>query len=114
MLGARVDPVFGPVVTFGFGGIFAEVLDDVVMRVAPVDYREAQLMIGQSKTAKLLVGARGGPSMDVHAVAQILEKLSNLVVALQDDLIELDINPLIVLPEGQGAYAVDALVVLKT
>src|SRR5690606_18144956 len=91
MVGARVDADFGPVVTFGAGGVFAEVLDDIVMRAAPISIGEARMMIAQSKVAPLLEGVRGKPRMDIDAVANVLVKLSDLATALEDDLVELEI-----------------------
>jgi acyl-CoA synthetase (NDP forming) len=114
ILGVNRDPVFGPVVMFGLGGIFVEVLKDVTLRVAPFSVEEAHEMIREVKGYPLLEGVRGQPRADVDALARTLAQLSAFAAAHGDELESLDINPFIVLPEGQGAVAVDALIVPRT
>ena len=112
ILGVQRDPVFGPVVMFGLGGIFVEVLKDVSFRIAPFGEEEARRMIGEIKSASILEGARGAPPADAEALARALAALSRFAVAAGDKLESLDINPFVVLPRGEGAWALDA--VLKT
>ncbi|MCZ6474065.1 MAG: acetate--CoA ligase family protein [SAR324 cluster bacterium] len=111
ILGVSRDPVFGPVVLFGLGGIFVEVMKDVTFRLAPFSVEEAHRMIREVRGYPLLEGVRGQPPADVEALAQALAQLSAFAAAHQERLETLDLNPFIVLPEGQGALAVDALIV---
>lgn len=108
LLGMRRDPQVGPIIMLAAGGIFAEITRDSVLRLAPVDLAGACDMIGALNLTKILAGARGRPKGDLEALAQAIVDLSRL--ALDGDVIEAEINPLIVLPEGQGVVAVDALV----
>ena len=110
ILGVNNDPLFGPAVMFGLGGIFTEVLKDVAFRIAPLKRSEAVAMIREVKGYPLLAGARGRPVCDEGALADTLCRLSALAVDLKDHLAELDINPLFVFPAGQGVKAGDALV----
>ncbi|HEU4605939.1 MAG TPA: acetate--CoA ligase family protein, partial [Nitrososphaera sp.] len=112
ILGASQDPTFGPVIMFGLGGIYVEMLKDVVFRVAPIDDREAMNMIESIKTIKLLKGVRGEKPSDLKAIADSLQRLSQLVVDFPE-IKEFDINPLLVLEEGRGARVVDARIILK-
>ena len=113
ILGTSLDPVFGPVVMFGLGGIFVEVMRDVTLRVAPFDVDEAHRMIGEIKSAAVLDGVRGRPAADREALALALARLSRIAAANADTVESIDINPFVVLPEGQGAFAVDALIVAR-
>jgi acyl-CoA synthetase (NDP forming) len=108
-LGLFRDPVFGPVAMVGLGGIFIEVLKDVAFRRCPFGVEEAEAMIRSLKGFPLLDGARGRPKADVQALAQALAKLSAFAVAAGDRLTSVDINPFLVLPEGQGGFAADAM-----
>ena len=110
ILGVDNDPRFGPALMFGLGGIFTEVLKDVVFRLAPVKRSEALAMIREVKGYPLLAGARGKPVCDEEALADALCRLSALAIDLKDGLAELDINPLFVFPKGQGVKAGDALI----
>jgi acyl-CoA synthetase (NDP forming) len=110
ILGVQNDPVFGPVVMFGLGGIFVEVLRDVTFRVAPFGIEEARQMIGELRGAAMLEGARGQPPCDIEALAQALSKLSVFVAAQRGRFTSIDINPLRVRPKGQGVVALDALI----
>ncbi|MEO9363695.1 MAG: 4-hydroxybutyrate--CoA ligase [Nitrososphaera sp.] len=112
ILGASQDPTFGPVIMFGLGGIYVEVLKDVVFRVAPIDEREAAKMMESIKTIKLLKGVRGERPSDLKAIADSLQRLSQLVTDFPE-IKEFDINPLLVLEEGKGARVVDARIILK-
>ncbi|MBP8307653.1 MAG: acetate--CoA ligase family protein [Burkholderiaceae bacterium] len=109
ILGVTQDPLFGPSILFGLGGIFAEVMKDVCFRIAPITRSEAMAMIRSIKAFPILDGARGRPKADLEALADALVRLAALAVDLQDSIAEIDINPLIVLPAGQGVVAVDAL-----
>ena len=111
ILGVKRDPIFGPVVVFGLGGIFVEVLQDVCYRLAPFGVEEAHEMIREVKGYPLLEGVRGGSVADIDALADALSKLSVVGYENRDRIDSIDINPFIVLPEGQGVCAVDALIV---
>jgi acetate---CoA ligase (ADP-forming) len=102
----------GPVLLFGSGGVMVEVYNDVALRRCPITRAEAQAMIAEVKGAQLLQGFRGRPAAD-EALADTLVRVSHLAMHLEGHLAELDINPLMVLPSGQGVKAVDALVVLR-
>lgn len=112
ILGASQDPTFGPVIMFGLGGIYVEVLKDVVFRIVPIDEQEAIDMVESIKTIKLLKGVRGEKSSDLRAIADSLQRLSQLVVDFPE-IKEFDINPLLVLEEGKGARVVDARIILN-
>jgi 4-hydroxybutyryl-CoA synthetase (ADP-forming) len=111
ILGASQDPTFGPVIMFGLGGIYVEVLKDVVFRVVPIDEQEAINMVESIKTIKLLKGVRGEKPSDLKAIADSLQRLSQLVADFPE-IKEFDINPLLVLEEGKGARVVDARIIL--
>lgn len=113
IVGMNRDPQFGPVVMFGLGGIFVEILKDVSLRVAPVDKSEALSMIEQIRGYGVLAGARGRARADIEALADTLVRVSRMALAMGPRLSELDINPLIVLPEGQGVRVADALAILQ-
>ncbi|MGH8786189.1 MAG: acetate--CoA ligase family protein [Cupriavidus necator] len=108
--GTFADPVFGPVVVFGLGGIHVEVLKDVAMRLAPIDKQEALSMVKQVRGAAMFAGVRGAAPADIDALATAIARLSQFAYANRDVIGEIDVNPLLVMPEGQGAYALDALV----
>lgn len=110
ILGVLRDPDFGPVVVFGSGGILVELLEDSSLRVPPLSHEEALEMIHETRGARLLQGFRGRPPADMDALADALVRLSQLAVDLGDLIAALDINPLMVLPAGQGVRAVDTLV----
>ena len=111
ILGMRRDPVFGSIVMAGSGGVFAEVLADVAFRKAPIDEPEARCMIAELACARVLEGARGRPRCDVDALAAAVAALSRFGAAHADRVNSVDINPFVVLPEGEGALALDALIV---
>ena len=110
ILGITNDPLFGPAVMFGLGGIFAEIMKDVSFRLAPVTLSMAHEMIAEIKGYPLLAGARGRAHADVDALADAIVKLSALAVDLKDQVAELDINPLFVMARGKGVKAADALI----
>ncbi|MGS1009011.1 acetate--CoA ligase family protein [Achromobacter anxifer] len=109
--GVHCDPVFGPVVMFGLGGVFVEVLKDVSFRLAPFGRDDALEMIREIKGYALLQGARGAPPCDVDALADALAALSRFAHARREDFSSVEINPLLALPEGQGVVALDAVVI---
>lgn len=111
ILGVQRDPVFGPVVMFGLGGIFTEIMGDVTFRLAPFDEADALAMIRSIKGYPLLAGARGRAPADVPALARALSRLSAYAGENADTIRSIDVNPLVVLPEGQGVAALDALIV---
>jgi hypothetical protein len=111
IVGYRDDPVVGPLVMVGAGGILAELYNDVVLRLAPVDEAGALEMIGQVKGFAVLRGYRGLAPGDLKALAQAVAALSRLALLAGRPVREAEANPVIV--KGQGAVAVDALVVLK-
>ena len=109
ILGVQRDPVFGPVIMFGLGGIFVEQFKDVTFRLAPIDEREAKRMIREVRSYPLLAGARGKAVMDIGALARAIAALSRLAYANAETIESIDINPFVVLPKG--AMALDALIV---
>jgi acyl-CoA synthetase (NDP forming) len=113
IVGASCDPQLGPVLLFGSGGVMVEVYNDVALRRCPITRREAQAMIAEVKGARLLRGFRGRPAADLDALEDTLVRVSYLAMHMEGHLAELDINPLMVLPAGQGVKAVDALVVFR-
>jgi acyl-CoA synthetase (NDP forming) len=110
ILGIHQDPVFGPVAMFGLGGIFVEILQDVVLHRCPFGPDVAEDMIRSIKGAPLLLGARGRPVADIKALAEMLSQLSAFAVAAGPRLQSIDLNPVLAMPQGQGAYAVDAVI----
>ncbi len=106
IIGAKLDPKFGPLVMFGMGGIYVEVLKDVVFRLAPIDEREANSMIESVKTSKILHGVRGERPSDIKSIIECLQRLSQLVTDFPE-ITEFDMNPLLVLEEGKGCKSVD-------
>lgn len=105
------DPVFGPVVMFGLGGVFVEVLKDVTFRAAPFDVDEAHRMIREIRGYAMLEGVRGAPPADVDALAQMLAALSRFAAANAETVESVDLNPVRVLEKGKGVVALDALIV---
>ena len=105
IIGGKRDPQFGPVVMFGLGGTLVELLKDVSFRVCPVDKKEIREMIFETKGSQLLNGFRGKPKGDIDALVETIHKVSQIMV--HEEIDEMDINPLFVLPEGQGVLAVD-------
>jgi acetyltransferase len=112
ILGLKRDPQFGPILMFGLGGIYVEILKDVTFRFAPVRELGAYRMVRDIRTYRLLEGVRGEPPADIDKIVECIERLSQL--AIEQDLIEeLDINPLIVYPQGEGAVVVDVRIMLR-
>ncbi|MFG2379623.1 acetate--CoA ligase family protein [Streptomyces avermitilis] len=113
VVGVTHDQLFGPTVTVGLGGVLVEVLRDVAVRVPPFGEDQARAMLGELRGRALLEGVRGGPPVDVDALVEVVIRVQRMALELGDDLAELDINPLMVLPRGQGAVALDALAVCR-
>ncbi|GLF97318.1 acetate--CoA ligase family protein [Streptomyces yaizuensis] len=111
MAGITGDPLFGPTVTIGLGGVLVEVLQDTAVRVPPFGEGEARAMLDELRGRALFDGVRGGPPLDVDALVEVVLRVQRMALELGDDLAELDINPLVVLERGQGAVALDALAV---
>ncbi len=112
IVGAKRDPHFGPVVMFGLGGVFVEMMKDVVFRPAPVDFEEALDMTFGIRAAGMLRGARGLPKSDLKALAEAISSVSRMAAGSRR-IAELDINPLMVFAEGKGCAAVDARMTLE-
>lgn len=111
IVGVSYDAQLGPILLFGTGGVMVEVYNDVALRLCPITRDDALEMIDEVKGAALLRGFRGAPAADVDALADVLVSVSQMAAQLEGSLAELDINPLMVLPAGQGVKAADALVV---
>ncbi|MHB1932335.1 MAG: acetate--CoA ligase family protein [Thermoplasmata archaeon] len=111
LVGIQRDPKFGPIIVFGLGGIYVEVLRDVTFRLAPLRSRSAETMVRSVRAFPLLAGVRGEPPSDLPALYETIQRISQLAVE-QPEVVEMDINPLRVRPAGGGAVAVDARVVL--
>lgn len=111
ILGARQDQNFGPVVMFGMGGIHVEVLKDVSFRVAPINERESYEMVREIRAVRILEGVRGQPPADVDFLAGCLVRLAQLAADFPQ-VQEIDVNPLMVFPQGQGGLAVDARILV--
>lgn len=110
IVGARIDPVFGPVVLVGLGGVFAEIFEDVAIRLAPVSQQEALAMIAGLRGAPLFHGARGRPKPDVDALAATVAALSRFAATHAKSLVSVELNPVAVRGVGAGAIALDAVI----
>src|SRR5205809_7821177 len=111
ILGMTRDRVYGPLLLFGLGGIYVEYLKDVSFGLPPLTDRDAMRMIESIRTYPLLRGVRGEPARDVKALQEALLRLAQLV-SDSDRVQEIDLNPVVVLPEGKGCRAVDVRIVL--
>jgi acetate---CoA ligase (ADP-forming) len=111
ILAAKSDGVFGPVTLVGIGGIFVEVLKDVVLRVGAVDADEARRMLKELKGYALLAGPRGQPAADLDAAAETIAAFSAYALANAGRFESIEINPLVVRPRGRGVVALDAWIV---
>ncbi|HRS97150.1 MAG TPA: acetate--CoA ligase family protein, partial [Smithella sp.] len=111
-VGGRQDPVFGPIVIAGLGGVFLEIFRDTAIRLAPVTKNEALDMLGQLKAYPVLRGARGGKIADIEALADVICRVSHLL-ATHPDIAEIDLNPVMVHEQGRGVSAVDSRVFFK-
>jgi hypothetical protein len=113
LLGISRDEQLGPTLVMGLGGVFVEILADVTIRIPPISVTEARRALENLKGAKVFSGLRGAPPADIDALAEMAARLSWLAYDLGNDIAEMDLNPVVVLPAGQGALAVDALVVIR-
>lgn len=113
ILGIKRDALFGPVVLCGFGGILVELLKDVAIGIPPLSSAHARDMVKRLRGHAILGGVRGKPPADVDALCNAIAGLSALALDLGDRIVGLDINPLIVLPQGEGVLAVDAVVQIQ-
>jgi len=109
MVGMIRDPLFGPLVGFGLGGTNVELLEDMRFRLAPLTDRDVAALVDESRASRLLAGYRGRPAADRAAVEELLARISLLAEAVPE-ISELDLNPVLVLPEGRGCRVVDARV----
>ena len=107
IIGVVSDPMFGPLVMFGMGGIYVEVLKDVAFRIPPLTELDARELIESIKGHVILEGIRGDPPSDIDATVEALQRVSQMVVE-NPEIIEMDLNPLIIMPEGKGVLALDA------
>jgi acyl-CoA synthetase (NDP forming) len=114
IVGFRRDPLVGPVVVLGVGGVLAEIYKDIAIRLAPVGIEEARTMVGQVRGLAVIRGYRGLPRGDCEALAQAVAAMSQLAALKERPVSEAEINPLIVKAEGQGVVAVDGLIVFET
>ena len=113
ILGIHQDPVFGPMAMFGLGGVFVEVLKDVVFHRCPFGEDVAEAMIRAIRGFPLLDGARGRAKADVAALASMLARLSSFAVAAGPRLGSIDLNPVFAMPAGEGAFAADAVIEVR-
>ncbi|KZL15487.1 succinyl-CoA synthetase subunit alpha [Pseudovibrio axinellae] len=114
LMGINRDPTFGPVAVFGLGGIFVELLNDVALRACPFGPEAAREMLLSIRCAAILQGARGTEPADIDALAKMLSNLSIFAVGIGERLVSIDLNPVLAMPEGQGAYALDAVIELDS
>lgn len=111
ILGQLRDPVFGPVIAVGLGGVSVELLGDLSHRIAPIGYADARDMLMELKVAPLFRGFRGRPPLDIEAMCDLIVRLSALATDFEGEIEEIDLNPIMLLEEGKGARVVDALIV---
>ena len=107
IIGIHTDPQFGPVIALGAGGVLVELLEDVSLRLPPLTQREAAAMVRETRVWRLLQGFRDRAPADVVALEQLLVSISNLVGEQGERIVALDLNPVMVLPAGQGVRVVD-------
>jgi acyl-CoA synthetase (NDP forming) len=112
ILGVIKDPALGHLIMVGLGGIYVEVLKDVAFGVVPISRHDARRMVDSLKTRALLDGVRGGPALDIEVLIDSVVRLSQFV-AEHPEIVELDMNPLLVLPKGQGARVLDARIIVS-
>jgi acyl-CoA synthetase (NDP forming) len=107
IIGAKWDPAFGQVIIFGMGGIYAELFNDISVRMVPVNEKSAVKMVSEIKGFAILNGYRGKPTCDLRAVARCITRISRLLID-HPEIVNLDINPLIAYEKGKGCVIVDA------
>ena len=113
ILGISLDQSFGPVLVFGSGGVLVELIQDYSLRLPPLNHQEALQMVEETKLYKLISGFRGKPKGDLEGLCEALVRLGRLASDFRDKIKALDINPLFIMPEGQGVLAIDALMELR-
>ncbi len=111
LLGARIDPQYGPFLMVGLGGIFVEVLKDVAIQLLPMNQSEAMEMLKQLRGYRVLEGVRGQPPRDIKALARAMTGLSDLFAKYRSSISDLEVNPLIVRKDGKGVAAVDVRII---
>jgi acetyltransferase len=114
IIGTLQDATFGPMIMVGLGGVTTELFRDVIYRPAPVSAPEATAMLAELKAAPLLTGFRGAAKADIAALSELISQVSVLAAQYREQISEIEINPVLVHPEGQGVTIVDALVVRKS
>jgi acyl-CoA synthetase (NDP forming) len=112
IVGFSKDPSFGPVIMFGMGGIYVEVLKDVVFRVAPISKIESMRMVKEIASYPILTGARGKEIRDIGSIVEAISRISYLAM-ITNDILELEVNPLMVLGRGKGCKVVDSRITIK-
>lgn len=112
IIGVIQDPSFGPTLMFGLGGIWVNVLKDLSFRIPPISNDEALKMIRDIKGYSTLQGIRGENPADIESIAEIIQKIGDLVIKF-DDISEIELNPVFVLDEGEGSKSADALITLR-
>lgn len=112
IVGMRRDPVFGPIMMVGMGGIYVELFQDVSFRIPPITRDEARQMLQETKGGKLLAGYRGGEALDAEAMVEVILKLAEISLAYPE-IEEIEINPLVVYPQGSGVLALDGRAILR-
>jgi len=112
IVGARQDPSFGPLIMFGLGGIYVEVMKDIAFRAAPIGIRTANEMIASLRSYPLLLGVRGEARKDTDAVAEVIVRLSHLAARCRE-ITDIEVNPLVVYDRGEGARAVDVRILFE-
>jgi acetyltransferase len=112
IIGVKAEPQLGLVLLFGLGGVFTEAMKDFSLRVCPVTRDDVRDMIREIRGFKLLEGFRGSPPADLDALESAVLNTARLATSLKGQIAEIDINPLLVLPRGQGVRAIDALFIL--
>ncbi|ADY00938.1 MAG: acetate--CoA ligase family protein [Vulcanisaeta sp.] len=113
IIGATKDPIFGHVIAFGLGGIMVEVLQDVSFRIVPITEEDARAMVREIKGYRLFNGYRNMPARDEEAIIYVITKFSELL-SDNPNIVEADLNPVIVLERGKGAYAADARFIIRS
>jgi acetate---CoA ligase (ADP-forming) len=112
LLGMTRDEQFGPVITFGLGGVFVEIMKDVTQRIAPLTKHDVDTMVRSIRSYPILTGARGGKAADIVSLKETIVRIAQIAIDFPE-ISELEVNPVMVGDEGKGTYAVDALVVLR-
>jgi acetyl coenzyme A synthetase (ADP forming)-like protein len=112
IVGVTQDPSFGPLIMFGLGGIYAELMKDIAVRLHPLTDSDAKKLVGSIKMARLFEGYRGSPPADTESLADLLLRISALIEDVQQ-IAELDLNPVKVMPQGEGYWVVDARIMVR-